>query len=125
MFKVGDKFYTVWEKVSGTTRNKILMVDDEGIEWYRHEEPIRSYRIEEWTVVGRSTFNLEGELVPCDRFPTGPVLYCHSSGVDTDACPEEDLKTWIDSAEYYFKTAEEAQSGIDALLLKEKHIKYA
>jgi hypothetical protein len=100
MFKVGDKFYQVWEELNGTTRNKILMVDDKGIEWYRHEEPIRSYRIEEWTVVGRGTFNLEGELVPCDWFSTGPVLYCQGAGVDTDVLPEEDLKIWTDSAEY-------------------------
>lgn len=122
MFKIGDKFYQVWEKVNGSGRNKILMVDDEGIEWYRHEEPIRSYRIEEWTVVGRGTFTLEGELVPCDWFSTGPVLYCRGAGVDTEVLPEDDLKIWVDSAEYYFKTAEEAQLHIDALLLKEKHV---
>jgi hypothetical protein len=57
--------------------------------------------------------------VPCEWFTTGPGLYCSGPEAGTDVFPEEDLQQWIDSGEYYFATAEAAQSHIDATILKE------
>jgi hypothetical protein len=118
--KVGDKFYLVCEHLSGFGRKKISMTDEYGIEWYRYNKPIRSYTIEEWSIVGRGIFALEGRQVPCDWFTTGPVLYCSTASGGTQVIPEEDLKMYIDSAEYYFASAAAAQAHIDATMLKEK-----
>jgi hypothetical protein len=122
MFKVGDKFYIVSEELTGLGRKKISMVDDKGIEWYRHDKPVRTYSIEEWSIVGRGEFSLEGERVPCEWFTTGPVLHCSGPERGTDVFPEEDLQQWIDSGEYYFSTVESAQAHIAATMLKEKDL---
>ena len=122
MFKVGDKFYIVSEELTGLGRKKISMIDENGIEWYRHDKPVRTYSIEEWSIVGRGEFSLEGQQVPCEWFNTGPVLYCSGPEAGTDVFSEEDLQEWIDSGKYYFATAEAAQAQIDATMLEEKGI---
>jgi len=113
MFKVGDKFYAVHEELNGFGREKITMTDQHGVEWSRYNKPLRSYKIEEWSIVGRGTYVLEGEEVRCEWITTGPVLYCSMSSGETQAIPEEDLKMYIDSAEYYFLSAEKAKAHID------------
>ena len=122
MFKVGDKFYEVVEDPNAFSRKKISMTDDNGIEWYRYDKPIRSYRIQAWTIVGRVTPVVEGELVPCDWPANEALLHCACPGVDTDVITESELKTWIDSAKYYFLTEQAAQAHVDETILKEKHI---
>lgn len=122
MFKVGDKFYQVVEDPNVFSRKKISMTDDNGVEWYRYDKPIRSYSIQAWTIVGRVIPTVEGELVPCDWSPNETVLHCVCPGVDTDVITESELKTWIESAKYYFLTEQAAQAHIDETILKEKHI---
>ncbi len=122
MFKVGDKFYEVVEDPNAFSRKKISMTDDNGIEWYRYDKPIRSYRIQAWTIVGIVTPVVEGELVPCDWPANEALLHCACPGVDTDVITESELKTWIESAKYYFLTEQAAQSHVDETILKEKHI---
>ncbi len=122
MFKVGDKFYEVVEDPNAFSRKKISMTDDNGIEWYRYDKPIRSYRIQAWTIVGRVTPVVEGELVPCDWPANEALLHCACPGVDTDVIAESELKMWIESAKYYFLTEQAAQAHIDQTILKEKDI---
>jgi hypothetical protein len=108
MFKVGDKFYLVREQLSG-------------IEWFRYNNPIRSYTIEEWDIVGRVVPQIEGELVECEWAISETVLHCKSAA-NTDALTEIYLASYINAAQYYFTTKQAAQDQIDTLMLKEKDL---
>lgn len=121
MFKVGDKFYLVCEQLNSFSRNKISMTDDSGVEWYRYDNPIRSYTIEEWDIVGRVVPQIEGELVECDWAISETVLHCKSAA-NADAFTESELASYINAAQYYFTTKQAAQDRIDILMLKEKGI---
>lgn len=121
MFKVGDKFYLVCEQINSFSRKKISMTDEYGIEWYRYDNPIRSYAIEEWDIVGRVVPQIEGELVECDWSTPETVLHCKSAS-NTDALTETDLSSFINAAQYYFTTKQSAQDRINMLMLKEKGI---
>lgn len=121
MFKVGDRFYLVCEKLNSFNRKKIVMTDETGIEWYRYNKPVRSYTIEEWNIVGKVIPKIEGELVECDWPSSEIMLHCRS-GEYTDALTESDLASYINAAQYYFTTKQAAQNQVDMLLLKEKGI---
>jgi len=62
--KIGDTLYRVEEVhnwIHGRS-NKIKMVDEDGVEWFRYEKPNIEYVIESWEVIGKVTPMIEGEV---------------------------------------------------------------
>jgi hypothetical protein len=61
-FEVGDRVYHVKITNNAFSRQKLKMVDSDGVEWYRYDKPIREYDIEEATVIGIVRYQVEGIL---------------------------------------------------------------
>ena len=62
--KIGDTLYNVKEVHNWFhgRSNKIKMVDEDGVEWFRYEKPNIEYVIESWEVIGKVTPMIEGEI---------------------------------------------------------------
>ena len=58
--KIGTKFFRVSEKNNIFRRQRITMVDDNGIEWHRYNVPIKDYEIIEIEITGKATKTIEG-----------------------------------------------------------------
>lgn len=61
----GDDVYNVTEQLNAFSRKKIMTVID-GVEWFRYDKPVRSYKIERFTYVGRAHTVVEGKVIPED-----------------------------------------------------------
>lgn len=60
--ELGTKIYYTEENNNIFTRKKITSKDANGVEWYRYDEPLRSYNMKEYTVVGRVLKDVEGRV---------------------------------------------------------------
>ena len=59
---IGDNLYCITKVINALSRNKIIMVDAQGVEWYRYDKPISEFSLETHTVVGRTIVTVEGTI---------------------------------------------------------------
>lgn len=112
--KFGDKVYIAKEENHVFTANRIVMVDADGVEWYRYDRDRWTFSIEELVYCGKVSFIEEGEVKPDnDRYdehhfkhPDGNI-YPETEGHDIFGL---DFKEW-------FHTLDEAESRIAELKL--------
>jgi hypothetical protein len=60
--KFGDKVCVVDKTCNAFTKNKIKMIDEDGIEWFRYDRDNWEYNIKELEYCGRVTFTEEGSV---------------------------------------------------------------
>lgn len=60
----GDKIFHIIEDLNLMSRKKIVMVDNDGVEWYRYDKPTWSYSIKEYTYVGKYAPTTSGKIMP-------------------------------------------------------------
>lgn len=116
-YNIGDKFWVLRVNKNWNS-NKIKMVDDEGIEWYRYPDGKNTYKIDELEVVGKLFFNIEGE----------GSLWCEEEYVDRYAVRvngDHLDEVWQEDLDgergypYYFRSREEAEAKIAELKAEE------
>ena len=66
MTKIGDKLYEV-RGVINYERTKHTFVDDNGVEWFRYNEPFHEVKIVQHTITGIVTTTVDGE--PNEFYP--------------------------------------------------------
>lgn len=100
----GDTVYFV-EQVHAFRRQKLKMVDEHGIEWYRYDAPVWSYTIVPYTYVGKADVVVEGRV---DREDIDETKYfIETKQGDMTYLYNDDLeKDW-------FYTSKEAEAEID------------
>jgi hypothetical protein len=59
---IGDKIYCISVTTNAFSRQKIKMVDADGIEWYRYDKPIVEISMETQTIVGKISVYTEGTV---------------------------------------------------------------
>lgn len=105
--KLGDKVYIVKETNNAFSSEKIEMIDEDGIHWYRYDKLLWDYHVEEVEYCGKVTYNVEGEI----RFDKDRHLEYHFKYGDGQIYPEyvwaED--PWVEDPELWFATREEAE----------------
>lgn len=116
-YQIGEKFW-VLSVTKNFNSEKIKMVDSEGIEWYRYPDGKNTYKIDELEVVGKLTFNIEGE----------GSLWCEEEYVDRYAVRvngDHLDEVWQDDLDgergyaYYFRSREEAEAKVAELKAEE------
>jgi hypothetical protein len=60
--EIGTKIYYVEEDNNSFRRKKIVMTDENGVEWYRHDQPLRTQNMIEHTILGRVLKEVEGRV---------------------------------------------------------------
>ena len=60
--EIGTKIFYVEEDNNAFHRKKIMMTDENGVEWYRYDRPLRSHKMTEHTIVGRVLKEVEGRV---------------------------------------------------------------
>jgi len=60
--EIGTKIYFVEEDNHAFSRKKIFMKDENGVEWYRYDRPLRTQNMTEHTIVGRVLKDVEGRV---------------------------------------------------------------
>ncbi len=60
--EIGTKVYYVEEDNNVFHRKKIVMADENGVEWYRYDQPLRTHALTEYTIVGRVLKEVEGNV---------------------------------------------------------------
>ncbi len=60
--EIGTKIYFVEEDNHAFSRKKIFMKDENGVEWYRYDSPLRTQNMTEHTIVGRVLKDVEGRV---------------------------------------------------------------
>ena len=58
--EVGDVYYSIEKKLNGFRRNKITMVDAEGVEWHRYDRDAIEYSVEKCTLTAILVKTLRG-----------------------------------------------------------------
>ena len=102
---VGDTFYSVKERNNVLNRSKISKVID-GEEWFKYDNPIRSYEIVPYTIMGILRKELEGKWPQDERY----ALETEFSVI----CGKNEHNFYTTDLEYevnenYFFTIEEAE----------------
>jgi hypothetical protein len=59
---IGDNLYCISKVINALSRNKIVMIDEAGIEWYRYDKPINEFSLETHAIVGRTIVSVEGTI---------------------------------------------------------------
>ena len=62
VLELGTKVYCVEETNLAFHRKKIFMTDENGVEWYRYDKPLRTHSMTEHTIVGRVLKDVEGRV---------------------------------------------------------------
>jgi hypothetical protein len=60
--EIGTKVYYVKEDNNAFRRKKIYVKDENGVEWFRYDKPIRTQEMTEHTIVGRVLKTVEGRV---------------------------------------------------------------
>lgn len=60
--EIGTKIYFVDEDSNAFSRKKIFKTDENGVEWFRYDQPRRTHNMIENTIVGRVLKNVEGDV---------------------------------------------------------------
>jgi hypothetical protein len=107
--KFGDKVYIAKEENHVFAAKRIVMVDADGIEWYRYDRDRWVFSVEELTYCGTLTFIEEGEIRPdSDRH-----VEHHFKHPDGEIYPEsEETDIFGINFKEWFHTREEAEVRI-------------
>jgi hypothetical protein len=62
ILEIGTKVYFAEEVNLAFHRKKIFMKDENGVEWYRYDKPLRTHSMSEHTIVGRVLKDVEGRV---------------------------------------------------------------
>jgi len=98
MFNIGDKLYFVNTKLNTFARQKIKMVDANGIEWYRYDKPVADITLETHTIVGSLEIKCHGE-VPADEFTEATYYTDLGQALYANEVDNNSLKTWFTKEE--------------------------
>ena len=60
--EIGTKVYFVEEDNHAFHRKKIYKKDADGVEWFRYDQPLRTQKMTEYTIVGRVLKTVEGRV---------------------------------------------------------------
>jgi hypothetical protein len=74
VLKVGDVFFDVREQNNGLFRTKIRQEID-GVEWFRYDKPVFTYKIVECLVLGILEKNLKGTWDPDGKYELETCYY--------------------------------------------------
>jgi hypothetical protein len=102
---IGTKFYYVYKKYNTSARNKITVIDADGIEWHRYIKPQVEYVVNEYTLVGRLKKVLEGK-------------WTYDSELDTEYLVDNGEKVhdfYFDDDEKYYLNRDEAVAEAERL----------
>lgn len=104
--ELGTKIYYVHENNNVITRKKIMMKDENGVEWYRYDKPLRSRSIKEYTIVGRVLARGEGIVPSIENYYD---MYFTEDGVQVDQYEIDEY----DNSNGYFLNEDEALDWIE------------
>lgn len=103
--KFGDKVYVANERNNAFKRQKLKMVDADGVEWYRYDKDVWTYEIVELEYVGCVTYTVEGVVrFDEDRYDEYHFLYPDGQIYDEAVYSDDD-----DDRENWFLTREAAE----------------
>ena len=60
--EIGTKVYYTEENNNSFLRKKIYFKDQNGVEWFRYDKPLRTQNMTEYTIVGRVLKTIEGRV---------------------------------------------------------------
>ena len=89
--EIGTKIYFVNEDNNFHKRKKIFKTDENGVEWFRYDQPLRTHKMEEHTIAGYVLKDVEG-LVP--SMESHFDEYYLENGVMIDQLEIGDSDTW-------------------------------
>lgn len=103
--RIGDKIFHIEEEFNSFSRKKIVMVDQEGLEWYRYDKQLRVYSIKEYACVGKCTPVIAGKVIAEE---VNDMMYFieNEKGMDY-LTPENNA-----NSDYWFSSEEEAKIEI-------------
>ncbi len=96
--KIGDKFYCV-KIIYNTFNNKKIKTVIDGIEWFRYEKPKVEYIVESYVLIGKVTYNIEGEVINKEEYET---VYSLENYETKEKCEvfssfDTNYETWFDT----------------------------
>jgi hypothetical protein len=98
--EIGTKIYFVEETNLAFQRKKIFMTDENGVEWYRYDQPLRTHSKTEYTIVGRVLKDVEGSVPSIENYIDE---YCLNDGEMIDCGSIDEADHWsgyfLDEAE--------------------------
>ena len=106
----GDVVYVVHETNNSFVKQKISMIDADGVEWHRYDRDHWEYRIEEYTYCGKVTWVEEGNV----RFDEDRIDEYHFKHPNGQIYPETE-PAWPEDFKDWFYTKEEAEKYIQNL----------
>lgn len=112
-YNIGDKFW-VLNVMKNWNSEKIKMVDAEGTEWYRYPDGKNTYKIDEFEIVGKLFFTIEGEGALWNEEEYVDRYAVRVNGEHLDEVWQEDLDG-EHGYPYYFRSREEAEAKIAEL----------
>lgn len=104
--EIGTKVYRVNEDNNFFHRKKIYFKDENGVEWFRYNQPLRSHIMAEHTIVGRVLKTVEGRVPSMESHLDE---YYTEDGVMIDELEINESDTWGG----YFLDKEEALQWIE------------
>lgn len=106
VLKIGTKVYYVCEDNHAFSRKKIFFKDENGVEWFRYDAPLRSQKMSEHTIVGRVLKQVEGRVPSIENHIDEYYL---EDGNMVDANDIDEYDTWRG----YFLDKDEALKWIE------------
>ena len=100
--RIGDKIFHTQEEFNAFSRKKIVMVDQNNVEWYRYNKPARSYSIKEFTYVGKCTPVISGKVMAEE---VNDTMYFIENETGMDYLTAENNA----NSDYWFSSEEEAK----------------
>ena len=116
-YNIGEKFW-VLNVMKNWNSEKIKMIDADGNEWYRYPDGTNNYKIDEFEVVGKLTFRIEGEGALWNEEEYVDRYVVRVNGEHLDEVWQEDLDGER-GYPYYFRSREDAEAKIVELKSKE------
>ncbi len=104
--EIGTNVYYVEEDNNAFRRKKIYFKDENGVEWFRYDKPIRTQEMTEHTIVGRVLKTVEGRVPSMEDHID---LYYLDDGNEVDEGCINEADHWSG----YFLDKEEALKWIE------------
>jgi len=107
LLELVQKVYYVREDNHAFSRKKIFFKDENGVEWFRYNQPLRSQVMSEHTIVGRVLKEVEGRVPSVENHIDEYYL---ETGDMVDSSDIDESDSWSG----YFLDKEEALKWIEA-----------
>lgn len=107
VLELGTKVYCVREDNHAFSRKKIFFKDENGVEWFRYNQPLRSHVMSEHTIVGRVLKEVEGRVPSVENHIDEYYL---ETGDMVDSSDIDESDTWSG----YFLDKDAAIAWIEA-----------